>query len=318
MGPGAPLTIPAGIAYLWTMMVPILIRRAAFAAAGAMLAGAALAADPPPPPFRDGEVTRAGEVVANLTHPTDSYKHGVFGKPLEAQGFSIERGGRRFDFKLAEGQVFEDRRVRLMDVDGDALPEAILVKAYADKGAALAIYKIGKTRIEPMGESEPIGQPNRWLNPVGVVEMGQDGRKFIAAVVTPHLTGSLRFYEWRVKALVEVARLDGVTNHINGSRNLDLAVIQDVDADGADDIVLPSFDRKALVMVTLRAGKAQIAARQELKTGRITEIAAQPKKGTFKLLLDSGESIDVTLETNRADLRGASPSQPAEKQPTRP
>jgi len=253
------------------------------------------AADAPPPALRDGEVTRAGDSTAWLTHPTDKYRHGVFGRPLEAEGFAIERGGKRLEFRLPADQLFEDRRVRLADVDGDAQPEAILVKSSLDKGAAIAVYKLGRTKIELLGETEPIGAANRWLNPVGVVEMGQDGRKFIAAVITPHIAGSLRFYEWRGRGLVEVTRLDGVTNHINGSRNLDLAVIQDVDADGADDIVLPSLDRKALVLVALKGGKAQIIARSEIKAGRITEIAAQVKKGTFRVLLDTGAGEEITL-----------------------
>lgn len=260
-----------------------------------LLMAPARAADAPPPPLREAEVTRSGEITAWLTHPTEKYRHGVFGRPVEAEGFAVERGGKRMEIRLPPDQLFEDRRVRLADVDGDAQPEAIIVRSSLDKGAALAVYKLGKTRIELLGETAPIGEANRWLNPVGVVEMGQDGRKFIAAVVTPHLTGSLRFYEWRVRGLVEVARLDGVTNHINGSRNLDLAVIQDVDADGADDIVLPSLDRKALVLVALKGGKAQSLARSDIKTGRIIEIAAQAKKGTFRVLLDTGVSEEVTL-----------------------
>jgi len=113
-------------------------------------------------------------------------------------------------------------------------------------------------------------------------------------VITPHLTGSLRFYELRGKGLVEVTRLDGVTNHINGSRNLDLAVVQDVDGDGADDIVIPTLDRKALAVVMLRAGKAQIVERIEIRPGRVIELAAQPDKGRFQVLTEGGERVMVT------------------------
>ncbi len=265
------------------------------ALAGALLvAGTALAADAPPPLLRDGEVTRAGDVVAFLTHPTDRYAHGVLGDAIEAEGFAVERGGKRHEFRLTDGSVFEDRRVRLMDVDGDAAPEAIIVRSYPDKGAAIAVYRLGKAKIEPLAETAPVGTANRWLNPVGVVEMGQDGRKFIAAVITPHLAGSLRFYELRGKGLVEVTRIDGVTNHINGSRNLDLAVVQDVDGDGADDIVIPTLDRKALAVVMLRAGKAQIVERIEIRPGRVIELAAQPDKGRFQVLTEGGERVMVT------------------------
>ena len=260
-----------------------------------LLRGVAVAADGPPPPLREGEITRAGDVTAYLTHPSEAYKHGVFGKQIEAGGFAVERAGKRLEIRLPADQVFEDRRVRLMDVDGDGVAEAILVKSTLDKGAALAVYKIGKSRLDLLAETPPIGTANRWLNPVGVVEMNIDGRKFVGAVITPHLSASLRFYELRLGKLVEVTRIDGVTNHINGSRNLDLSVVQDVDGDGADDVILPTFDRKALALVTLKGGKALIAQKVEIKTGRITEIAAQPTKGVFKLLLDSGESQEVKL-----------------------
>ena len=265
---------------------------------------AAWAADGPPPPFREGEVTRAGDLVAYLTHPVDRYRHGVFGRPVEAEGFAIERGGKRLEMKLAAQEVFEDRRVRLVDVTGDTAPEAVVVKTQVDKGAGLAVYTIGKTKIELLAETPPIGTAHRWLNPVGVVEMGQDGRKFIAAVITPHLGGSLRLYEVRGKAMAEVARLDGVTNHINGSRNLDLSVLQDVDGDGADDIVIPMQDRKALALVTLKGGKAQIAEKLEIKGGRVTEIAAQAEKGSFRLLLDTAETVTLRFtQTGSALLR---------------
>lgn len=277
-----------------------------FPIVGAVLlaAMAAWAADGPPPPFREGEVTRAGDFVGYLTHPVDRHKHGVFGKPVEAEGFAIERGGKRLEVKLAAQEVFEDRRVRLVDVTGDAVAEAVVVKTHVDKGAGLAVYTLGKTKIELLAETPTIGSANRWLNPVGVVEMAQDGRKFVAAVITPHLAGSLRLYEVRGKVMAEVARLDGVTNHINGSRNLDLAVIQDVDGDGADDIVIPMQDRKSLALVMLKGGKAQIVEKLEIKGGRVTEIATQAEKGSFRLLLDTAETVTLRFaQTGSALLR---------------
>lgn len=260
-----------------------------------LLRGVAVAADAPPPPLREGEITRAGDVTAYLTHPSEAYKHGVFGKPIEAGGFAIERAGKRLEIRLPPDQVFEDRRVRLMDVDGDGVAEAILVKSTLDKGAALAVYKIGKSRLDLLAETPPIGTANRWLNPVGVVEMNIDGRKFVGAVITPHLSASLRFYELRLGKLVEVTRIDGVTNHINGSRNLDLAAIQDVDGDGAEDVAVPTFDRKALALVSLKGGKAQMVQKVEIKSGRITELTALGPKGRFQVLLDTGERQDISL-----------------------
>ncbi|WP_291824033.1 hypothetical protein, partial [Bosea sp. (in: a-proteobacteria)] len=185
-------------------------------------------------------------MVAYLVDPTTRYGHGVLGDAIEAGGFVVERDGQRLLFRLGPDAVFEDRRVRLADLDGDGQPEAIVVKAYLDRGAALAVYRIGRHAIEPLAESPAIGQRNRWLNPVGVADFAGSGQAMLAAVVTPHLAGSLRLYRLSGTALVEVSRIDGFTNHRLGERDLDLAQIGDLDEDGTPDIVIPSLSRQDL------------------------------------------------------------------------
>lgn len=137
-------------------------------------AGAAAAQAPVRLP--DSEVTTSGRLTAYLVDPTTRYGHGVLGDAIEAGGFVVERDGKRLLFRLGPEAVFEDRRVRLADLDGDGQPEAILVKAYLDSGAALAVYRIGRHAIEPLAESAAIGQRNRWLNPVGVADFTGSGR----------------------------------------------------------------------------------------------------------------------------------------------
>ena len=80
-------------------------------------------------------------------------------------------------------------------------------------------------------------------------------------MITPHIAGSLRLYRLRGGALVEVARLDGVTNHVIGSRDLDLARITDIDGDGRPEIVLPAQDRMSLAAVSFAGGRGRIVAR---------------------------------------------------------
>ena len=43
-----------------------------------------------------------------------------------------------------------------------------MVKSRLASGASLAVYRIAEDAIVSLAESPPIGQPNRWLNPVGV------------------------------------------------------------------------------------------------------------------------------------------------------
>ena len=62
-----------------------------------------------------------------------------------------------------------------------------------------------------------IGQPFRWLNPVGVGDFDGDGRREIAAVVTPHLGVTLKLYEWKGERLEPKHEAAGFSNHAIGS-----------------------------------------------------------------------------------------------------
>lgn len=233
-------------------------RRNVLAGFAASLAAPALA-QPAPQRLPDTETTRAGGLTAWLTDPTTRYAHGVLGDAIEAGGFVVERGGRALHLRVEPEAVFEDRRVRLVDLGGGT-PAALVVKSYLRRGSALAAYAIGAEAITPLAESEAIGTPNRWLNPVGVADFARTGTPLVAAVVTPHIAGSLRLYRRAGARLEEVARLDGVTNHVIGSRDLDLGRISDIDGDGVPEIVLPSLDRLRLVAVSFAGGTGRIVA----------------------------------------------------------
>jgi hypothetical protein len=241
----------------------------------------------------DGEVTRSRGMVAYLVDPTTRYGHGVLGDAIEAGGFVVERDGQRLLFRLGPDAVFEDRRVRLADLDGDGQPEAILVKAYLDRGAALAVYRIGRHAIEPLAEGPAIGQRNRWLNPVGVADFVGSGQAMLAAVVTPHLAGSLRLYRLAGRALVEVSRIDGFTNHRLGERDLDLAQIGDLDGDGTPEIVIPSLSRQDLAAIGFKGGRA-VVLRKAPVTQRVARfLVLRGPRATIET--DTGERLDVMI-----------------------
>jgi len=241
------------------MMHPLFPTRR-LAVCGLLASAVPAAAQAPRRRLPDTETARAGGLSAWLTEPTTRYAHAVLGDAIEAGGFAVEQAGRQFHLTLPDEAVFEDRRVRLEDIDGDGRPEAIIVKSYLQRGAALAAYRIGPEGITPLAESAPIGTANRWLNPVGVADFTGEGRPLIAAVVTPHIAGSLRLYRLQGGALVEVARLDGVTNHVIGSRDLDLARISDIDGDGRPEIVIPSQDRMSLTAVSFAGGRGRLVS----------------------------------------------------------
>lgn len=241
----------------------------------------------------DGEVATQGGVTAYLVAPTRRYDHAVLGDAIEAGGFAAETGGRRLVYRLGADAVFEDRRVRLADLDGDGAPEAVLVKSYLDRGSAIAVFRIMPAGIAPLAESAPIGRRHRWLNPIGVADFTATGAPTIAAVVTPHLTGSLRLYRLSAGRLAEVARTDGFTNHILGSRDLDLARIDDVLGLGTPQIVLPTIDRNSLAVVGFQGGKPAILRRMPVPAGILALV--RTGRGTATVRTATGANLVVDL-----------------------
>ncbi|WP_333823759.1 hypothetical protein [Pinisolibacter sp.] len=271
-----------------------------WASAVALWTGAVLSAAAAETPLPDGQTTRAGGAVARLIDPTDRYGHGILGDGLEAGGLSITVDGKVHRLRLEPDMVFEDLRVRLVDLDGDGAPEALVVRTDLARGSAIAVYRISAAGIEPLAESRPIGRSHRWLNPVGVADFAGTGERLVAAVVTPHVAGSLRFYRREGRELVEVGRLDGVTNHIAGTRDLDLGCMVDIDRDRVPEVVLPSQDRGALVTVSFAGGRA-VERRRVPLPGRIAVLACTVSEAAASL--EGGRSATVELRTGRVSAR---------------
>lgn len=205
----------------------------------------------------DGEITRGTADIARawLTDPTDRYRHGVLGDAIEGGGLALERAdGRVFRYKLDSGSVFEDRRVRLIDLDGNGRDEAIVVQSYLDDGAALAVFGLGAEKVEFLSEVPAIGRANRWLNPVGAADFDGDGVTEIAYVETPHIGGTLRLFEFRDRKLHRDHAARGFSNHAIGSRVQDQGAVHDWTGDGIPDIAVPDARRRALRFVTFADG----------------------------------------------------------------
>ena len=209
--------------------------------------------------------------AAWFSNPSNSYRHAPFGTDQHPTGITVSTTAKQvMKFQLPKDSVFEDRTPRLIDLDGDGGEEIVVVRSYERKGAALAVLAVRGKELEIIAETEPIGTPFRWLNPAGFADFDGDGRTDVALVVTPHQRGELQIWTLRDGALVKLADIDDVSNHVFGSRHLRLSAIADFNGDGVPDIAVPSQDRRRLRFLTLSKGELQ-----ELGEARLPAAAAE-------------------------------------------
>ncbi len=191
-----------------------------------------------------------------LAGPTRRYGHGILGDEVEASQLRVEiNSGRVLTFTLDAGSVFEDLWPRVVDLEGDGQEEVLLVRSRLDAGSSVALFGVVNGRLRLLAESEPFGQRNRWLNPVGVADFDGDRRREIAVVLTPHIGGTLALYRRIGTRLVRKYGQPGFSNHAIGSRELGMSAIIDLNNDLMPDLVVPGADRKSLRIVTFASGR---------------------------------------------------------------
>lgn len=153
---------------------------------------------------------------ARLTKATDRYDHAILGDALEWGGLRITGPAGAVEITLPQARVFEDIEARVADLDGDGAAEVLVVETDIAHGASLAVFDAeGRVTATPF-----IGQTHRWLAPLGVGDLDGDGVPEIAYVDRPHLTKELVIVQYRGRALAEVARISGLTNHRIGDSSI--------------------------------------------------------------------------------------------------
>lgn len=160
--------------------------------------------------------THLGSTSARFDMPTHRYGHAIMGDLPEWGRLCLILDREETCVTLPETSVFEDIAPRLADIDGDAVPEVIVVESSVAGGAALAVYRLGGTALERIA-TPPIGTRNRWLAPAGIGDLDGDGAVEIAYIDRPHLAKRLRIWRYDTGALVHVADAGGLTNHRIGA-----------------------------------------------------------------------------------------------------
>ncbi len=190
---------------------------------------------------------------AGYVSPTDIYPHGALGDDLEWGAVEItvsrQKGGDgelfsghvnlTYRIKAPEASVFEDTEPRLWDIDGDGLPEVVVVSSHQDRGARLAVIGFDGDDFRYIATTPAIGKRFRWLAPVGAADLDGDGNIEIAYVDRPHLAKTLRIWRFAQGELRQVAERPGLTNHKIGWDHIPGGVR---DCGGVVDIITANAD----------------------------------------------------------------------------
>ena len=228
----------------------------------------------------------AGPITAHFGDPTEDYPHGVLGDAVEASTLVVSErlpvapgpGAKPVPIRTSRvpagpGAVFEDLEPRLADLDGDGTPEILVVKSYLDRGSALAVIGRREAEWQILAETPPVGEPNRWLNPAVMADLDGDGRLEIALVRTPHRDGILQVWAFAGGRLELKREAPGYSNHALGSTALALAAAVDIDGDGVPELAIPTLDRCALAILSLKVGIEE-RRRVPLPARALTGVAA--------------------------------------------
>jgi len=88
--------------------------------------------------------------------------------------------------------VFEDIAPRLANLDGVPGNEIITIRSHQNYGAQVAVYQLADNTLKLLASTPYIGTSNRWLAPIGIADLNNDGDMDIAFVDRPHLAKVLR------------------------------------------------------------------------------------------------------------------------------
>ena len=249
-------------------------------------------------PLPDGVTLKGSNDIAEawLTRPTPRYGHAILGDAIEAGGLAVRMtDGQVHELVLPADYVFEDRRARPVDLDGDGRDEVVVVLSSLDQGAALAVYGVVGGKLALRAKTAHIGRPNRWLNPAEFADLDGDGRIEITAVWTPHLGRVLQAWRYADGKLDKVAEVAGYSNHAIGSPVQDLTEIVKL-SDGRTALAIPTPGYDKIAFMVLEDGAfAEVSAE-----AGIASLARS--RGAALADFDLDGRLDLVVVNRRAPL----------------
>ena len=256
-------------------------------------------------PIDDGRVIFADSIAAVLSAPTGFYAHGVLGDALEAAAIEWVDTctGETGRIDIAEPDVIEGIAPILADIDRDGQMEIVVTLSNSDGGARLAAFELDGTTA---GESDPIGQGNRWRNPLAVGAFGPEGEIEIIDVRTPHIGGTVQAFRQIIDpetgpTLAQVAASGpSYTSHVIDTRNLSMGVAVDLDADNFPDVLVATADLRTISALTRTSDVDavlpgwNIIGERELTNGLTSNIATQePSAGRSAVAIGDGNILRI-------------------------
>ena len=185
-----------------------------------------------------------------LTDPTEKYNHGVLGDNLEAASITLIETQPIIqvisNISISENEVIEGIAPIWIDITGDGQREIIVTVSDLNLGAGIVVFS---ENGELLAEGQKMGQPFRWRHQIAYGTMGSNGETELVVVRTPHIGGLVEYYQFSAGNLEIVAQYSGITSHVLGSRNLDMAAVGDFDGDLQTELLLPNPDLTELVAV---------------------------------------------------------------------
>lgn len=222
-------------------------------------------------------------VAAQYANQVDRYGHFALGRPHEYSSVMVmTAAGDKLDFILPENEVFEDLMPRIVKLAEGEPEEILAIISERDSGSRLVMLQISGGHLEISAQSTAIGTPMRWLNPVGVADLDGDGRAEIAAVITPHIGGTLKVYRKQGGALVEISALEGFSNHVY--RTTELGLSAPILINDKMRLMVPDATRNRIRFVELENDRL-------VETGQC--LLAAPVTGPIRVISSSEVSIGL-------------------------